>query len=150
MSDPLIWILAVALVVSFVVIARLLIYVGQHPRTEAEVLRARQQSVAQSHATVTGKVQEQIASLYPEFEYNPRDARFIGSPIDFVVFDGLDEGEVRSVVFVEVKTNRASLQHRERLVRDAVEAKRVEWRVLRLPGAMTSENSPPSAINSVA
>jgi len=34
---------------------------------------------------------------------NPKDARFLGTPLDFIVFDGLDEGEVRRIVFVEVR-----------------------------------------------
>jgi predicted Holliday junction resolvase-like endonuclease len=47
-----------------------------------------------------------MAALLPEFceEFNSRDARFLGSPLDFVVFRRLEEGdEVRRIVFVEVK-----------------------------------------------
>ena len=35
--------------------------------------------------------------LFPAFrnQFNPKDARFLGTPLDFIVFDGLDEGEVR-------------------------------------------------------
>lgn len=134
MSDPLLGVLVLALVVALLVITRLLVYRAGHPWSEADVAKARQQSLAQSHAVVSGKVQEHLASLFPEFEYNPRDARFLGTPIDFVVFDGLDEGECHRIIFVEVKTSRSSLTGRERLVREAVEAKRVEWRVMRLPG----------------
>jgi predicted Holliday junction resolvase-like endonuclease len=38
---------------------------------------------------------------------------------------------VRRVVFVEVKTRGAKLSPRERLVREAIEAGRVEWLELR-------------------
>jgi predicted Holliday junction resolvase-like endonuclease len=44
-----------------------------------------------------------------------------------VVFDGLCEGHVKRVVFVEIKTGTSSLSGRERLVRAAVHAGRVEW-----------------------
>ena len=47
--------------------------------------------------------------------------------MDFVVFDGLDEGALRRVVFVEVKTGDADLSPRERQVRDAVQGREVEW-----------------------
>ena len=63
----------------------------------------------------------------PGFPLNPREARFLGSPVDFVVFDGLETGTVRQVVFVEVKTGGAGLSERERLVRDAVRGRRVDW-----------------------
>jgi len=86
---------------------------------------------------VAGKVQEYLAPLFPEFisQFNPKDARFLGTPLDFIVFDGLDEGgEVKRVVFVEIKTGRAGLVSRERRCRDAIEAGRVEYQLLRLPG----------------
>jgi predicted Holliday junction resolvase-like endonuclease len=136
MNDVWVGALAVALVLAVLVIGRLLIYRVRHPWTDADLAAARQDSLTRSHAVVSGKVVEHLAPLFPEFGFNPRDARFLGTPIDFVVFDGLDEGgPVRSIVFVEVKTGRATLSGRERHVRDAVEAGLVEWRILRLSGA---------------
>jgi predicted Holliday junction resolvase-like endonuclease len=92
----------------------------------------RREAVAQSRAVIAGKVQEQIAPFLPSFEWNPKDARFVGSPVDFVVFDGLDDGGEVVVIFVEVKTGRAALTARERRVRDAIRAGRLEWREIRL------------------
>jgi len=48
------------------------------------------------------------------------------------VFDGLDEGQLRRVVFIEVKTGGATLNVRERQVRDAVQARQVDWIELRV------------------
>lgn len=93
--------------------------------------RWRARFMRQSRAITTGKVAEQLAPHFPEFRLNPREARFLGSPVDYVVFDGLEAGDVRRIVFVEVKTGGAGLSSRERLVRDAVQAKRVEWMELR-------------------
>ena len=67
----------------------------------------------------------------PDFPYNPKDARFLGSPIDFVVFDGLSEGQVKNIVFVEVKTRVSALSTRERRIRDAVQSGRVLWQECR-------------------
>ena len=47
------------------------------------------------------------------------------------MFDGLDEGDLRRIVFIEVKTGDAKLSTRERLVRDAILDGRVEWSVIR-------------------
>lgn len=91
--------------------------------------------IRHSRAVTTGKVAEQLAPHFPEFLLNPREARFLGSPVDFVVFDGLENGDVRRIVFVEVKTGAAQLSGRERLVRDAVRGKRVEWIELRVASA---------------
>jgi predicted Holliday junction resolvase-like endonuclease len=35
-----------------------------------------------------GKVTEHFIPDLPDFAYNPKDARFLGSPVDFIVFDG--------------------------------------------------------------
>jgi len=93
----------------------------------------RQQSIAQSEATITGKVTEHISPYLPDFRYNPRDVRFIGSPVDLIVFDGLQEGSLRRLVLVEVKSGkRAGLTERERRIRDAITSGSlpIEWDVL--------------------
>ncbi|MCG3162673.1 MAG: hypothetical protein JMDDDDMK_03968 [Acidobacteria bacterium] len=90
----------------------------------------RQDAIQRSQAVTVGKVTEHIVPHLPNFNFNPKDARFIGSPVDFVVFDGLNDEEsdqVRNVVFIEVKTGVSALTKRERLVRDAIKAGRVKW-----------------------
>ena len=92
----------------------------------------RQDAVRRSQAVIAGKVHEQLVPYLPGFDFNPKDARFLGSPVDFVVFDGLADGSVARVVFLEVKTGAATLSPREREVREAILARRVEWRELRV------------------
>jgi predicted Holliday junction resolvase-like endonuclease len=135
-------VLVIALLVTLVVIAWLLqrhaSYRALHKWSDADLDLARHDSITRSRSVVSGKVQEHMAPLCPEFfeQFNPKDARFLGTPIDFVVFDGLDEGEVRQVCFVEVKTGRASLSSRERCVRHAVEAGKVSFQVMRFPASV--------------
>ena len=92
----------------------------------------RTDAVQRSLAVTSGKVHEQLVPYLPEFGFNPKDARFLGSPVDLVVFDGLSDGDVRRVVFLEVKTGGSALNRRERQVRDAIEARAVEWAELRV------------------
>jgi predicted Holliday junction resolvase-like endonuclease len=93
----------------------------------------RRDAVERSRAVIAGKVSEHVVPYLPDFDYNPKDARFVGSPVDFVVFDGLDAGDLRRVVLLEVKTgDAAQLSRRERQIRDAVEAGRVEWQSIRV------------------
>ena len=92
----------------------------------------RADAVARSLAVTVGKVSEQLVPYLPGFGYNPKDARFLGSPVDFVVFDGLDAGALARVVFLEVKTGAAVLSTRERQVRDTIASGRVAWDELRI------------------
>jgi predicted Holliday junction resolvase-like endonuclease len=130
-------ILVAAVAVLLVVVAWLLAYKARHPHTKEDLVKARKDSLTRSRSVVSGKVQEHLAPLFPEFisQFNPKDARFLGSPLDFVVFDGLDDGEVQRVVFVEIKTGKAGLVSRERLCRNAIEDGRVEYQLLRLQDA---------------
>lgn len=92
----------------------------------------RHDAVMRSQAVTVGKVSEQLVPLLPGFAFNPKDVRFLGSPVDLIVFDGLCDGDVREVIFVEVKTGGAVLSGRERQVRDAIQEHRVRWEELRL------------------
>ena len=60
--------------------------------------------------------------------------RFIGKPIDFVVFSGLDGKSVEEVVFVEVKTGGSRVSPVERSLKDAIEGGRVRWEEYRFGG----------------
>jgi predicted Holliday junction resolvase-like endonuclease len=92
----------------------------------------REDAVQRSLAVTAGKVHEQLVPYLPEFDFNPKDARFLGSPVDLVIFDGLAAGNLRRVVFLEVKTGGAALTTRERQVRDVIDAREVVWAELRL------------------
>src|SRR5258705_10475587 len=52
----------------------------------------REDAVQRSLAVTAGKVHEQLVPYLPEFGFNPKDARFLGSPVALVVFDGLSAG----------------------------------------------------------
>jgi len=95
-------------------------------KVEAE-REIRKDAIDKSQSVTMGKMTEHMVPYLPGFAFNPSDARFIGSPIDLVVFDGLGNDEVKKIVFVEIKTGSSTLSTRERLVRDAVLAKNVEW-----------------------
>jgi predicted Holliday junction resolvase-like endonuclease len=93
--------------------------------------QARSNAIQQSRAVTRGQMYEQFVPHLPDFDFNPKDARFLGQPVDFVVFDGLDEGDLRRIVFVEVKTGESKLTTRERSIRDAIREGRIAWREVR-------------------
>jgi len=97
----------------------------------AEVQRASKQAITQSRAVLGGKFTEQMAPFMPEFKYDPTEARFIGSPIDFVVFPGLSTGEPKEVVIVEVKSGQnCQLTPAERKIRELIEDGMVRWELI--------------------
>jgi len=100
-------------------------------RVEAEG-DIRRDAVRRSSAAVSGRVSEHLAPYLGRFPYNPKDARFLGTPVDLLVFDGLSEDGLREIVFLEIKSGGSTLSTRERRVRDAVLARRVRWEEFRV------------------
>lgn len=76
----------------------------------------------------TGKITEQIAPFLEDYPLNPRTARFIGDPIDFIHFDE------DKVTFVEVKSGKSQLSTKQRRIRDMVKAGKVEFVIYRVEG----------------
>ena len=94
----------------------------------------RQDAIKKSQAVTIGKVTEHVLPFFSGiFPYNPKEARFIGSPIDLIVFDGMETDlENISVHFIEVKTSTSTLTPKQRAIKYAILNKRVEWKELRV------------------
>lgn len=93
--------------------------------------RLRQDVLEKSRAALKGRIGEQLAPLLPMFKHEPADARFLGSPVDYIVFDGYRDGEPRGVVFVDVKTGKtATLSPIERKLKLVVEQGKVSWETI--------------------
>jgi len=92
----------------------------------------REDAIKKSRSVILGKVTEHLTPFLFDFPYNPKDARFIGTPVDIIVFNGMDTGEISEIVLVEVKTGKSQLTSREREIRNAVDAKNVRFEVFRL------------------
>jgi predicted Holliday junction resolvase-like endonuclease len=99
----------------------------------------RKDATKRSRYVLKGKIAEHMVPLLTDvFRYAPSDARFIGAPIDYLIFDGYTEvkdGNLDrpiTVVLADIKTGNASLNKTERRIKEAVEAGRVKWETLRL------------------
>ncbi len=94
----------------------------------------RKDAVKRSRAVLGGQLSEQMAAFLPGFPGDPSDARFIGKPVDYISFNGLSNGAVTGITFIEVKSGQSSLSQVERSVREAVESGRVHYVQYRIPG----------------
>jgi predicted Holliday junction resolvase-like endonuclease len=107
----------------------------------------RLDAVQRSSAVTRGKVTEHIVPYLPGFDLDPKDIRFLGTPIDLIAFKGLNaSAEEIEIVFIEVKTGRSALSARERAVKKAVEQKRVSWRVFNPDGEIDRQQMPIAAV----
>ena len=99
---------------------------------EQEKQRIRQTAINQSRAVLGGKFTEQMAPYLPEFKYDPTEARFIGSPIDLVVFPGLSSGDPQEIVIMEIKSGKnCQLTPQQQKIRQLIEDGMVRWELIK-------------------
>ncbi len=101
--------------------------------------QAQKRSVNTSRAVLKGKMAEQLAPIMPQFEYLPSDAKFLGDPVDYVVFDGytdLRDGEGRpediEIVLIDIKSGGARLTKGQVAIAQAIQAGRVRFETVRI------------------
>ena len=123
----------VALIFVLILIAFLLGRFFERKKLEARIQEIREDAIKRSRAVLTGAFSEQLAPYLPDFKHSPTEVRFIGKPIDFVVFKGMDKKEPSEVVFVEVKAGKSQLSTPERKLRDVIKHKKVSWEIYRIP-----------------
>jgi predicted Holliday junction resolvase-like endonuclease len=89
-------------------------------------------ALQRSKNVLRGQVAEELLPLFSEFEHNLSDCKFMGQPIDYVVFKGmsdvrdLESGEI-SVIFADVKVNTSRTTKVQNAIREAIKAGRISF-----------------------
>lgn len=92
------------------------------------LLQAQKRSVNTSRAVLKGKMAEQLAPIMPEFQYLPSDAKFLGDPVDYIVFDGYTDyrdgnghAEDIAIVLIDIKSGGARLTKGQQAIAQAIQ-----------------------------
>ena len=103
------------------------------------LIHAQKRSVNTSRAVLKGKMAEQMAPIMPEFQYLPSDAKFLGDPVDYVIFDGYTDfrdgeghAEDIEVVLIDIKSGNARLSKGQQAIAQAVAEGRVRFETIRI------------------
>ena len=92
---------------------------------------------ATEHAKATAKGSnlgqnlEKVLPTMKDFSWKLPDTRFLGSPIDYVVFEGISEGDLESIGFIEVKSGTGRLNPNQKSVKTAIEENRVSYKEIK-------------------
>lgn len=106
-----------------ILIGALFVYLWWKQKVPAE----RQDAIDRSRANLGGQFAEQLAPYFPNFPYKPNELRWLGKPIDYVVFKGMDENDISEIIFLEVKSGKSQLNEHQKQVKRVVEEKKVSW-----------------------
>jgi predicted Holliday junction resolvase-like endonuclease len=121
-SGFIVFLLLVLLVVLFYVVFKLGA-AQKDAQWEKKLVRLRSDIADKQRAGVKGKVAEMFAPYLGDFPFKPSECKFLGDPIDYVVFEGLDNRDITGIHFVDVKADTAQLKKHQRQVRDIINQK---------------------------
>lgn len=105
---------------------------------QQDLAQAQKRSVNTSRAVLKGKMAEQLAPILPEFPYLPSDAKFLGDPIDYVIFNGytdLRDGSGQDnieIILVDIKSGGARLTKGQQAIAEAIKQGRVRFETIRI------------------
>jgi len=120
-----------------IVIGHIIGAIRRNKYWEEQIEAERKDAIAKSRAVLGGLFSEQLAPYLPDFPYSPSEVRFIGKPIDFLVFKGADSKNIDEVIFVEVKSGKSKINAHEKNLKNAIDNKRVRWEEYRIPEDVT-------------
>lgn len=75
-----------------------------------------------------GKNAEKILPTLKDFKWDLPDCRFMGDPIDLITFNGLSINKIDSISFIEVKSGKARLNAHQKIIKKAIEDKKVSYK----------------------
>jgi predicted Holliday junction resolvase-like endonuclease len=76
-----------------------------------------------------------FSEKFANLGYDPADAKFLGEPIDYIVFKGLSKKKVEKIAFVEIKSGKGSLSEVQEDIRKIVTKpsnENIEWEIIDL------------------
>jgi len=89
-------------------------------------------AIRRSGSVSKGKVIEHFAPFLVNDVLNPNEIVFMGSPIDLISFTNIDNDKELSIDFLEIKSGNATLNKKQKLIRNAINEKRMFYKKVML------------------
>ena len=120
--------LIAVIVVILALLVMILLFMYAGIKKELNALQQLHEELLYNHRGMMIKHGMSFEQLFPfmnSYPYNPRNFRFIGTPIDGISF------EDDKVVFIEFKTGKSTLSALQQKINDFILRKKVEWKEIR-------------------
>lgn len=99
---------------------------------EEEKEKIKEEARERGRAQVPELVRQSLDDKFAKLHYNPYDIKALLHPIDFVVFDGMTDEEMKNVVLLAKSTTNQYLQTIHNNIARTVEDKNYDWKVVRV------------------
>lgn len=92
----------------------------------------KKKSVSHSRNSILGEITEKVTPLLPEFPYHTKDLVFIGKGVDYIVFDGLSRGNLKEIIFLEIKSWTSQLNKNEAMIKNYLNNYPIRYEILKI------------------
>ena len=90
----------------------------------------REKAIQRGREQVPKMINASLSGAITKLKYDPYDIKPINHPIDYVVYDGMNGGEINNVVFLHEKNSNLAELHKS--IRETVKKKEYDWKVARI------------------
>ena len=81
-----------------------------------------------TRAINAGFILEKLVLTFDSFPFKHEECRPMFDPIDYIVFEGLAQGEVKGISFIDIKTGNAKLTEGQKQIKQTISDKNVKFR----------------------
>ena len=97
---------------------------------EEEEDAIREQARERGRKQVPKLINKSINKNFAKLKYDPYDVKAILHPIDFVVFDGMNKGQVEDVTLISNKITNPHMKRLHKAIAEAIQTKSYDWKTL--------------------
>jgi predicted Holliday junction resolvase-like endonuclease len=99
---------------------------------QIELRNERKRAVSMSRSVILWESYEKLVPISQAIPYHSKDMNFLWKWVDYVVFDGLSEWNLKKIIFLEVKTWKSRLNKNEKQIEQAIKNKKIYYEIVRL------------------
>ena len=110
--------------IALVIVAFISYYLGKvitNLRWKSHLPKIQRLTAEKQRSTIKGKLTETFAPFLPNFPFKPSECKFIGDPIDYLVFEGLDERDIKAIHLLEVKSQNSKLSKHQKQIKEILD-----------------------------
>ncbi len=113
------------------------LYIYTKPKREYKIRKDKDNAIRLSRNVNKGHLAETMFPILQKaiYGYHLYDMIFVGKLFDYVIVDGYSDakdngGEIRKIIFLDIKTGNAQLSAHQDKLKKAIEQGRVEWKTV--------------------
>lgn len=129
---------AIIFIIIGYLIGKIITTLAINQEWEEKIPEQRADAINRSRASLGGKFSENLSPYFPDFPFHPTEMRWLGSPVDYIVFKGMDHDQIEELIFLEIKSGKSTLTTREKQIRKLIEEKKVAWKEYKVPEDITT------------